>query len=172
MGDILGTAYVFLAGNDSCERQDANLSAQPIQHLGSFILVGEGFQSIDAVEKIHQSVIVQSHNGAGENLGTKFFCDIKSFDITALGQFQPDIGIQGCRWNALEYGCRHSGELKPNTFLCERVNKPSERRWARCISHLSSGVAARLRANRILSCSLRPGTFLRSLSMLWRFFFT
>ncbi len=25
---------------------------------------------------------------------------------------------------------RHSGEWKPNAFLSERVNKPSERRWA------------------------------------------
>ena len=172
MGDVLWAANVFLAGDNSLQRQDANLSSKPIQHLGSFILVVEGFQAIDAIEKIHQCIVVESYNGASEDLSAEFFCDIESFDIAALREFQPDVGIQGGGGNPLQNGCRHSGELKPNAFLCERVNKPSERRWAWCIAHLSSGVAERLRANRILSCSLRPGTFFRSLSMLWRFFFT
>lgn len=106
------------------------MSSKLIQHLGAFILVGEGFQAIDAIEKIHQCVIVESYNGASEDLSTEFFCDVEGFDIAALWEFQPDVRIQGGGGNPLQNGCRHSGELKPNAFLCERVNKPSERRWA------------------------------------------
>ena len=84
MGDVLWAANVFLAGDNSLQRQDANLSSKPIQHLGSFILVGEGFQAIDAIEKIHQCVVVESYNGASEDLSTEFFCDIKRFDSAAF----------------------------------------------------------------------------------------
>src|SRR5262249_26060148 len=48
---------------------------------------------------------------------------------------------------------------KPYFFLLERVYKSCERRKFSCICHRSSGVAARLRANRSFSCSLSPRTF-------------
>ncbi len=86
--------------------------------------------------------------------------------------FPPLLRLCQPGGNPLQNGCRHADKLKPNAFRCKRVNKPSERRCAWCISHLSSGVAERLRANRNLSCSLSPGPFLRSLSMLCRLFFT
>ena len=96
MGDVLWAANVFLAGDNSLQRQDANLSSKPIQHLGSFILVGEGFQAIDAIEKIHQCVVVESYNGASEDLSTEFFCDIKRFD-SAKRDFCPQ-SRRSLRW--------------------------------------------------------------------------
>ena len=81
MGDVLWTANVSLAGDNSLQQQDADFSSKPLQHFGAFILVGEGFQAIDEVEKIHQCVAVKSYKGASENLSAEFFCDIVSFDI-------------------------------------------------------------------------------------------
>jgi hypothetical protein len=54
-----------------------------------------------------------------------------------------------------------------NTFRCEPGYQSSERRWAWCIFHLSSGVAKRIQANRNLSCLLSPrGFFQKSFDAL------
>ena len=66
------------------------------------------------------------------------------------------VSILRCSRHALKDGGGHACYLKPYAFLAERVNKFSERRKFSCIRHRSSGVAARLLANRIFSCSLRP----------------
>src|SRR5882672_9547952 len=72
----------------------------------------------------------------------------------------PKIRIQRGRRNPLQNGGAHARDLKPYFFLAERVNKSCERRKFSCCAQRSSGVAARLRANRCFSSSLRPRTFL------------
>ncbi len=64
-----------------------------------------------------------------------------------------------------------AGYLKLYALRAECVNKFSERRKFSCMRQRSSGVAARLRAKRIKSCSLRVGSSLRRrFIMAWTFF--
>ena len=58
----------------------------------------------------------------------------------------------------LQDGPAHPGYLKPYFLLAERVYKSCERRKFSCRHQRSSGVAARLRANKYFSSSLRPRT--------------
>jgi len=85
-------------------------------------------------------------------------------------QVDPQIRIQGRNRHALQQGGGHPGYLESNLRFAESVEKPSERRKLTFISHLSSGVAARLRAKRILSCSLSSARS-RSLRNTLRYFF-
>lgn len=77
---------------------------------------------------------------------------------TRRRQVDPDVSVQSRGGDTLEDGTAHPGYLKPYFFLAERVNKSCERRKFSCICQRSSGVAARLRANRYFSSSLRPRT--------------
>jgi len=68
--------------------------------------------------------------------------------VFTRGQIDPEIRVQGGSRAALQNGRTHAYDLKPYFFLLERVNKSCERRKFSCICQRSSGVAARLRANR------------------------
>lgn len=46
MSEILGAPDVFLAGDDTLQRQNANFSAEPIQYFRALIFVVEGFEAL------------------------------------------------------------------------------------------------------------------------------
>jgi len=79
-----------------------------------------------------------------------------------LSIYPPSLDRLGTSFN--------TSYLKPYAFLAERVYKFSERRKFSCIRHRSSGVAERLRANRIISSSLRLlSSRSRRFLMAWNF---
>jgi hypothetical protein len=72
VGEIFGPPDEFLAGDDPRQRKHPDLATIPLQHFGPIILGGERIQSIDAIKKIHQRVVIEGHDGAGEDFGAKF----------------------------------------------------------------------------------------------------
>jgi hypothetical protein len=151
MCDILLPQHRFLAANDAGEGKYWHAHSEPFQLQRLFGFHIKTCEAIHAVRKIDERIIPQRDHGSRQRGRTEASANRQYSDVLSPGQTYPNIGVESGRGHTLQNGGGHSRYLKPYAFLDERVNKFSERRKFSCIRQRSSGVAARLLANRIFS---------------------
>src|SRR5689334_12495268 len=168
--EVLRSAHEFPTGVDPLERQDGHLGLKPSDFLGVPIFVMEAAEPVHFAEKVHCRAILQIHHRVRALFCTEPLAEVDYPQVSAGGQVDPDVSVERGGRGALQDGAAHACYLKPYFFLAERVYKSCERRKFSCRRQRSSGVAARLRANKYLSSSLKPGTRRILLSIRTTFF--
>jgi len=158
MSEIFWPANEFLAGINPLEWQNGHRGLEPFDSFGALVFVTEAAKPVYLVEKVHRRAVAQIHDGIGPQVCAQASAQVEHAHVLARGQIDPNIRSQRGSGDALQNGAAHAGYLKPYFFRAERVDKSCERRKFSCNRHRSSGVAARLRANRYFSSSLRPRT--------------
>src|SRR5438445_1240221 len=162
--EVLWTADKFLARVDARQRQHSHLCVQPFDFFGALILITKTANPMHLVEEVDCRAVAQVNNSVCAELRPHAPAQVEHPHILTRRQIDPDIGVERGGRDTLQDRAAHADYLKPYFFLAERVYKSCERRKFSCSRHRSSGVAARLRANRCFSSSLRPRT--------WRNFFS
>jgi hypothetical protein len=159
VGEIFGTRDKFFALMNASQGKHRHLLAEPPYMPSALEFQVKASQPIHPVKEINQRAVTQLNHGIGPDRGGQAEAKAEHSHVLPRRQINPEVRIQGGGRHALENRGAHAGDLKPYFFLAERVNKSCERRKFSCNCHRSSGEAARLRAKRYFSSSLRPGTF-------------
>jgi hypothetical protein len=163
MCDVFGTTNDTFAVIDPLQPKNWNpAQTNPIQVTDGMEFRVEILQSRNGVEKIYNQIVLEHKDGIGAHGCAQFKTEIGRAHVLSRREVKPDVRIEGDNRRALDDGRRHSHDYMPNLFLTEGEDKTSERRTLLWICHRWVGVAAKLRANRICSCSSKPGTFLIS----------
>jgi hypothetical protein len=159
MCQVLWASDRQLALQDRFQRQNRHVHSLPPNPYGPAECRVKTADTVNPWQKIHQRIVLECGHCRGQHSSAETGDNCCQAHKPALGEFNPNIRIEGRCWHALKDRRRHPSYLKPNAFLAEDVNKPCERRNRSCRSHRSSGVALRLIANKILSSDDSSGNF-------------
>ena len=146
MSEVFGASDDGFTLQDSLQRQHAYRSPQPFQLHGLPEFAQESIHAIHSIKKIDRGAVLEDDHGVRHNVGLQGSANIEHSNVLPGREVDPNVGVQGAIGNALEDGCRHAGDQKPDFFPIQGLEQVCKRRKCRIRAHRSSGVEARLRA--------------------------
>lgn len=126
MRDILGTAQMLFTGKNGFQMKNRDLQAIPRKFERTPKFCCKAFCSINPGKKIDKGIIFERRNRWCQHDSALTGNDSRKLYKLPLWKVNPNIGINGRRWNALQNRGGHSRYLKPYAILLERSNKPCE----------------------------------------------